>query len=130
MPNTNASFSPATRTERFQRGLDKLERLMSRRPLDSAALAAFDAEVEELLAQTYGPADSRVQAYKYAVVAEAASVVNMPESAQEAPQDVPMKALQQRRQVLEGCFAELQEAEAQEAQALTGEDHEDPPMKS
>jgi hypothetical protein len=72
-----------------------------------------------------------LEAYRYATMAEAESVVNLPESAQEeAAQDLPKKAIQQRRQVLEGCRSEFEEVEVKEAQALAGEDHEDPPGMS
>jgi hypothetical protein len=53
----------------------------------------------------------------------------MPESAQEqSAQDLPKKALQQRRQVLEGIMSEFQDVEGKENEVLTGEDHEDPPL--
>jgi hypothetical protein len=130
MPNTNASFSPLTRSQQFQTQIDKLE-AMSRNPISPRELADFDTETEQLLLSTFGPETNRVETYKYATMAEAETLVNLPESAQEAPaQDLPKKALQQRRQVLEGCVSELREAEAKEAEVLSGEDHEDPPMMS
>jgi hypothetical protein len=47
--------------------------------------------------------------------------VNLPESAQEeSVQDLPRKAIQQRRQVLEGCLAELRSAKETEAAGLKG----------
>ena len=65
----------------------------------------------------------------YATLAEAETLVNLPESAQEqSAQDLPKKAIQQRRQVLEGIISELHDVEGNETAALTGEDHEDPPM--
>ncbi|MDH5775518.1 MAG: hypothetical protein OEZ57_11460, partial [Nitrospirota bacterium] len=58
----------------------------------------------------------------------AEALVNMPESAQESlSQDLPQKAFQQRRQLLHAVLSDLEELEQQEAEALTGEDHEDPP---
>lgn len=128
MPNTNSSFRPISRTIQFHTLLEKLEALSHRQAHDQE-LAEFDDEAEELLGLTFGPADSRLEAYKYAMLAEAATLVNLPESAQEqSAQDLPQKAIQQRRQVLEGIISELQEGEGKETTALTGEDHEDPPM--
>ncbi len=129
MPNTNSSFSPITRITQFHALLEKLESLGHRRSNDQE-LAQFDDETEELLGRHFGPTDARLEAYKYATLAEAETLVNLPESAQEqSAQDLPKKALQQRRQVLEGIMSELQEMEGkEESDALTGEDHEDPPL--
>ena len=124
MPDTNSSFSPVTRAERFQSQMEKLEAL-SHGKMDVRTLAEFDAETEQLLTSTFGAINERIETYKYATMAEAESIVNLPESAQEvSAQDLPKKAIQQRRQVLEGCLSELQEAEVKEADVLTGEDHE------
>jgi hypothetical protein len=69
-----------------------------------------------------------VEAYKYATVAEAEALVNLPESAQEPlAKDLPKTAVQQRRQVLLGILTEMQDMEAKEVSMLTGEDREDPP---
>src|SRR5690242_1586905 len=101
MPNTNSSFSPVTRTTQLHAQLEKLESLGHRQANDRE-LAQFDNETEELLGRHFGPSDARLEAYKYATLAEAETLVNMPESAQEqSAQDLPKKALQQRRQVLE-----------------------------
>ncbi|MGH7232892.1 MAG: hypothetical protein ACREJU_16265 [Nitrospiraceae bacterium] len=130
MPNTNSSFSPVTRVERFHAQIDKLEAL-SHGKADGRALAQFDAETEQLLSSIFGASDKRLETYKYATMAEAETMVNLPESAQEAmAQDLPKKAIQQRRQVLEGCISELQRAEDKEVEVLTGEDREDPPGMS
>lgn len=129
MPDTNASFSPS-RSERLQSQIDKLETL-SHPQLDFSKLADFDVETEQLLSQTFGETDRKLETYKYATMGEAASLVNLPEAAQEASdQDTPQKAIQQRRQVLEGCLSELREVEDKETEALAGEDHEDPPGMS
>jgi hypothetical protein len=129
MPHTNASFSPMSRAEQLQAQIDKLEAL-GHQPIDAHALAEFDAETEQLLSSTFG-VTTRTETYKYATLAEAETMVNLPEEAQEPlTQDLPKKALQQRRQVLEGCLSEVQEAESKETEVLTGEDHEDPPGMS
>jgi hypothetical protein len=89
---------------------------------------AFDSETEDLLVKFYGEDHQYVEAYKYASLGEAEAMVNLPEEAQEAlAVDLPKKSLQQRRQVLLGILSELEEIEDAEEDALTGEDHEDPP---
>ena len=129
MPNTNSSFGPAARSDRFRTQMHKLESLS--RSDDARILEQFDAETEYLLIETFGSASENLEAYKYATVGDAETIINLPESAQESvAQDVPKKSLQQRRQVLEGCVAVLEEAEAKEEQVLTGEDREDPPLMS
>jgi hypothetical protein len=130
MPNTNASFTPETRSHRVKAQLDKLERLSHQSAL-SSAVNSFDAETEDLLGSLYGKTHKYVEEYKYASLGEAEAIVNLPESAQE-PQtrDIPKKALQQRRQVLLGILSELESMEGKEEKALTGEDHEDPPGMS
>jgi hypothetical protein len=109
--------------------MGKLESLL--RSAETHVLEQFDAETEHLLIETFGTASENLEAYKYATVGDAETMINLPESAQEpAAQDVTKKALQQRRQVLEGCITVLEDAEAKEEQVLTGEDHEDPPLMS
>jgi hypothetical protein len=128
MPNTNSSFSPITRITQFHALLEKLEAL-SHRQANDRELAQFDDEIEDLMGRHFGPTDARLEAYKYATLAEAETLVNLPESAQEqSAQDLPKKAIQQRRQILEGIVSELQEEKGKENEALTGEDHEDPPL--
>jgi hypothetical protein len=129
MPNTNSSFGPVTRSDRFRTQMRKLESLT--RSAETGVLEQFDAETEHLLIETFGTASENLEAYKYATVGDAETMINLPESAQETGgQDLAKKALQQRRQVLEGCITILEEAEAKEEQVLTGEDHEDPPLMS
>ncbi len=130
MPNTNASFTPETRSERIKNQLEKLEKL-GHQSEPTPAITSFDAETEELLGALYGRAHKYVEEYKYASLGEAEAMVNLPESAQEPlTRDVPKKALQQRRQTLQGILSELEGMEGKEEEALTGEDHEDPPGMS
>ena len=130
MPNTNASFTPESRSERIKVQLEKLERL-GHQSNQAPTFNSFDVETEDLLGTLYGKGHKYVEAYKYASLGEAEAMVNLPESAQEPlTRDVPKKALQQRRQVLQGILSELGEMEAKEEEALTGEDHEDPPGMS
>jgi hypothetical protein len=126
----NSSFPAVPFWQRFQERINMLNQVGGEQ-MDASALAAFDEETEELIREAYGETNDRLEAYRYATMAEAESVVNLPESAQEeAAQDLPKKAIQQRRQVLEGCRSEFEEVEVKEAQALAGEDHEDPPGMS
>ena len=82
MPQTNASFSPMSRSEQLQAQIDKLEAL-GHQPIDARALADFDAETEQLLSRTFGVTNTRTETYKYATLAEAETMVNLPEEAQE-----------------------------------------------
>lgn len=80
---------------------------------DSAALEEFDEETEQLILQRFGEATSHLEAYELAMMGEAETIVNMPQSAQEdATQDLFHKGIEQRRQVLEGCLADLADAAA------------------
>ena len=128
MPNTNASFSPKMRSDELKQQIDKLEQLDHRVPV-RPSLEGFDAETEALIERLYGAAHKYVETYKYATVAEAEALVNLPESAQEPlAKDLPKTGVQQRRQVLLGILTEMQDMEAREVSMLTGEDHEDPPQ--
>ena len=127
MPNINASFSQLSRTDQLHALLDKLETL-SKGQVDQPALAEFDRDTEDLLAKTFGKANPHMETYQYALMGEAEALVNLPESAQESlSQDMAMKAVQQRRQVLQGILPQIEELEGIEEEALAGEDHEDPP---
>lgn len=127
MPNTNASFSPENRPEHFRERLHTLEELWHAHG-DETAWEKFDAETEKLLIQTYGDSHRYVESYKYAMLGEAEALVNLPESAQESlSEDLPQKSIQQRRQLLHAVLTELESLEKVEEEALTGEDHEDPP---
>jgi hypothetical protein len=126
----NSSFPEIPLWQQFEERIKILNGLGTGQS-DPSTLADFDAETEQLIRSAYGKANDRLEAYRYATTAEAESVVNLPESAQEElAQDLPKKAIQQRRQVLEVCLSELRDEETREAAALTGEDREDPPMMS
>jgi hypothetical protein len=128
MPNTNASFSPKMRSDELKQQIDKLEQLDHRVPV-RPSLEGFDVETEALIERLYGVDHKYVETYKYATVAEAEALVNLPESAQEPlAKDLAKTAVQQRRQVLLGILTEMQNMEAKEVAMLTGEDHEDPPQ--
>jgi hypothetical protein len=127
MANINASYSPAKRSDHIRVQIQKIEEV-GHACRDGKAWEQFDSETEELLTQIFGATHSYLETYKYASLGEAEVLVNMPEGGQEAPsQDIPQKAFQQRRQLLHVILAELEELEKVEEEALTGEDHEDPP---
>jgi signal-transduction protein with cAMP-binding, CBS, and nucleotidyltransferase domain len=66
----------------------------------------FDEPTEELIGQVFGAASDEAEAYFYAKNGESAL---LPEEAQESGvHNVERESLQQRRQVLESCLADLQ----------------------
>jgi CBS domain-containing protein len=91
--------------ERFKRQIDKFQPFLSRKRT-ALSLDEFDEETEELIAQVFGSASDQVEAYLYAKSGEAAI---LPEEAQETGvHNVERESLQQRRQVLESCLADLE----------------------
>lgn len=108
----------STRTERglfVDRNIDRINDLLSRfkpflsRRSNPAKLGDFDAEVEQTLGEVFGTASDFVETYEYAKVGEAASLINLPEEAQEnGAQDVERESLQQRKRVLESAISELE----------------------
>lgn len=127
MPNTNASFSAFSRVDQLKQQLKKLENL-SNSQVNTKILDQFDRETEEILKRVDGR-ETKMAAYNFATMAEAEALVNLPESAQEpTSRDLLQKSLQQRRQVLLGLVSEMESLEETEAEVLTGEDREDPPL--
>ena len=127
MPNTNASFSAFSRVDQLKQQLEKLENL-SQSQVDIKELDQFDRETEEILKRVDGR-ETEMATYSFATMAEAEALVNLPESAQEpTSRDLLQKSLQQRRQVLLGMVSEMEGMEETEAEVLTGEDKEDPPL--
>lgn len=107
--------APPDRRLFLQRDIDRLKkRLVEFQPFLSRrqavlTLAEFDQATEQLLARVFGPASEMLETYQYAKLGEAASLVNLPEEAQESgARDVERESLQQRKRVLEGCLNELQ----------------------
>lgn len=127
MTNIHGSYSTLKRSDHIRVQIKKIEEL-GHACGDAKAWDQFDAQAEELLIETFGASHSYVETYKYAALGEAEAMVNMPEGGQENPsQDIPQKAFQQRRQLLHVILSELEKLEKVEEEALTGEDHEDPP---
>ncbi len=111
MANSNPPSSPVKRLEHVRAQIHKLEELGPSQA-DAKAWEKYDAETEKLLAQIFGTAHPYLEAYEYAKLGEAEALVNMPEAGQEAPnQDLPQKAIQQRRQLLHAILAELENSE-------------------
>src|SRR5438132_9591063 len=97
MPDAMVFTAQIKKLEAFRRG-----------QADLTALDEFDAETEQLIRRTFGTDTHLLEAFGLATMGEAESIVNIPQQAQEdAVQDVPRKAIEQRRQVLEACMAEL-----------------------
>jgi hypothetical protein len=97
MPATLVFAAQIKKLESFRHGL-----------ADSTALDEFDAETEQLILRTFGKRTQHLEAYGLATMGEAETIVNIPQSAQEdAVQDLPRKAIEQRRQVLEACMADI-----------------------
>jgi len=127
MSNINASFSPLQHSDQFQAQLKKNEKF-GHVQVSTQDWDKFDEETEQLLRQTFGGSHEYVETYALASMGEAEALVNLPESAQESlSQDLPQKAFQQRRQLLYAVLSDLEELEEEEAEALAGEDNEDPP---
>lgn len=130
MVEVNSMYQARMRNDDLKAQIDKLER-MAHLTAVHPTFDAFDEETEEILAKIFGDTHQYIESYKYATLGEAEAIVNLPESAQEPmTRDVPKKGLQQRRQVLQSILTDLQGLEAEETEALTGEDHEDPPGPS
>ncbi|MDK2744893.1 MAG: CBS domain-containing protein [Nitrospira sp.] len=91
--------------ERFKQQLVKFQPFLSRKR-GSASLEDFDETAEELIGQVFGAASDESEAYLLAKTGESAL---LPEEAQESgTHNVERESLQQRRQVLESCLADLE----------------------
>jgi len=94
--------------ERFREQLARFKPFQSRRP-PAASLEEFDLATDQLISEVFGEASEMVEAYQYAKLGEASSLVNLPEEAQESgAQDLDRESLQQRKRVLESCICELE----------------------
>lgn len=94
--------------ERLRQQLARFQPLLSRRST-AGSLEEFDLATERLIGRVFGEASELLEAYEYAKLGEAASLVNLPEEAQESGvHDIPREALHQRKRVLESCVSELE----------------------
>ena len=90
---------------RFKQQLVKFQPFLSRKR-GSASLEDFDEAAEELIGQVFGAASDEAESYFYAKMGESAL---LPEEAQESgTHNIERESLQQRRQVLESCLADLE----------------------
>lgn len=96
--------------ERLRQQLDEFQPFVSRWPAFSpSGLNEFDQAAERLIGRVFGESSEQLEAYQYAKLGEAASLVNLPEEAQEGgAQDTDREALHQRKRVLEGCITALE----------------------
>ena len=91
--------------ERFKQQLIKLLPFLSRKR-STTTIEDFDESAEELISQVFGAASDEAEAYFYAKNGESAL---LPEEAQEnGTHNIERESLQQRRQVLESCMADLE----------------------
>ena len=91
--------------ERFKQQLIKLRPFLSRKR-STTTIEDFDESAEELISQVFGAASDEAEAYFYAKNGESAL---LPEEAQEnGTHNIERESLQQRRQVLESCMADLE----------------------
>ena len=94
--------------ERIREHLVRFRPFMSKAS-SSRPLAEFDQETEGLISQVFGETSELLEAYEYAQLGEASTLVNLPEEAQEpGAQDLDREGLQQRKRVLESCISELE----------------------
>ena len=98
--------------EQFREQLSRFRPFLSKTPPSS--VAEFDQTAERLISQVFGESSDLLEAYEYAQLGEAASLVNLPEEAQEpGAQDTDRESLQQRKRVLESCISELEARRAE-----------------
>jgi len=94
--------------ERFRQQLARFQPLLSRQSM-AGLVEEYDLTTERLISRVFGEASELLEAYEYAKLGEAASLVNLPEEAQESGvHDIPREALHQRKRVLESCISQLE----------------------
>lgn len=94
--------------DRFRQQLTHFQPFLTRRALASS-LEEFDLATERLIGEVFGDASEMMAAYEYAKLGEAASLVNLPEEAQEGgTHDIDCESLQQRKRAMESCISELE----------------------
>ena len=91
--------------ERFTQQLARFEGFLSRKRTNGS-LADFDETAEELIGLVFGVASDELEAYLYAKSGESALLTE--EALEQGTQDVERVSLEQRRQVLESCLADLE----------------------
>ena len=87
--------------ERLRQQLVQFQPFLSRRNT-ALPLEEFDAATERLIGRVFGETSELLEAYEYAKLGEAASMVNLPEEAQESgARNVYRESLHQRKRILE-----------------------------
>lgn len=114
-PDRDAALDSAIERLRHQRGVFKT--LLTGKDFVSS-LEEVDRATEELINEVFGSSSDIVEAYTYAQIGEAASIMYMPHEAPETgSQDLERESLQQRIRVLESGLSDL---EARRAEAKKG----------
>jgi signal-transduction protein with cAMP-binding, CBS, and nucleotidyltransferase domain len=95
---------------KFREQVAQIQPLLSRQNrISASSLSEFDAATERVISDVFGEASEFSEAYAYAKLGEAASLVNLPEEAQEhGAQDLERESLQQRKGVLDSCISQLE----------------------
>jgi|SRR5581483_4705944 len=79
------------------------------RQAPAALLADMDSACEAVITEAFGEVSQFLEAYAYAKLGEAASLMNLQEEAQEnGAQDIDRETMHQRRRVLEMCISALE----------------------
>lgn len=91
--------------ERFTQQLTRFEAFLSRKRTNGS-LGDFDEAAEDLIGLVFGAASDELEAYMYAKNGESAMLAE--EAQENGAQDMERVSLQQRRQVLESCLADLE----------------------
>ena len=100
--------------------LAKFQPFLSRRTT-TLSLEEFDQSAERLISRVFGESSETLEAYHYAKVGEAASLVNLQEEAQESgAHDTYREGLQQRKRVLDSCITELEALRPADSQRAGG----------
>ncbi len=94
--------------ESLRKQLLRFQPFLSRRKRP-ISLEEFDEATNRLIGRVFGETSELLEAYEYAKLGEAASLVNAPEEAQESgAHNIERETLQQRKQVLESCLSTLE----------------------
>ena len=94
--------------ESLRQQLLRFQPFLSRRKAP-ISLEEFDEATNRLIGRVFGETSELLEAYEYAKLGEAASLVNAQEEAQESgAHNIERETLQQRKQVLESCLSTLE----------------------
>ena len=109
--------------ERLKKQLVQFQPFLSRRKT-ALSLEEFDAVTERLIGRVFGEISELLEAYEYAKLGEAASLVNLPEEAQESgARNIDRESLHQRKSILESCISKLEAIQNSKAPTEIGRAH-------